>query len=604
MTIRIAALILAIPAGGLFAAEPPAPVLDAEAQRIANVEAISPSVVCIFGRDGGGGGSGVLISPDGFALTNFHVTSGSGDFMKCGLNDGKLYDAVVVGIDPTGDVALVKLLGREDFPAAKLGDSDSLTVGDWVYVVGNPFLLAADFTPTVTYGIVSGVHRYQYPAGTFLEYTDCIQFDTSLNPGNSGGPLFNERGEVVGINGRGSFEKRGRVNVGAGYAISINQIKHFLDHLHSGRVVDHGSIGATVLTRQDGTVAINSILEDSDAYRRGLRSGDELVTFAGRPMRSANQFQNVLGVYPNGWMLPLTYRRGAETSEIMVRLSHAHRESELLEFSKTPPDRENPQPGEPPHQDGKPDEGEQPKPDENERPKDGEPMPPARKLPGEETPKDAEADDIPPELKELVVKKPGFANYRFNEIEQSRVLALLPNGGSLPLLASGAVLTGRTDDGKPFRLTLADQGVGLTLGGVSYLQPLGPAEQFVDEPPATGGLLAAAHLLRKVLAGSRSGLAAFYYFGSEPLDGVGPLADVLIAEDQGATLRLYVGRESRDLLGFDFFRGENTDDCRVRFGKPTVSGVPAEWRVTYAGTEVLDVRIEQIQRLRPAQPER
>jgi S1-C subfamily serine protease len=584
MTIRLAAVLCLFSTPALNAAQPPNAVLEAEAARIANVEAISPSVVCIFGRDGGGGGSGVLISRDGFALTNFHVTSGSGDFMKCGLNDGRLYDAVVVGIDPTGDVALVKLLGRDDFPAATLGDSDTLAVGDWVYVVGNPFLLAADFTPTVTYGIVSGVHRYQYPAGTFLEYTDCIQFDTSLNPGNSGGPLFNERGEVVGINGRGSFEKRGRVNVGAGYAISINQIKHFLDHLRSGRVVDHGSIGATVLTRQDGTVAIGSILESSDAYRRGLRSGDELVTFAGRPMRSANQFQNVLGIFPNGWMLPLTYRRGAETHDIMVRLGHAHRESELREFSQTPPDKENPQPGRTP----------EPK----EAPKEA----PEHPQPSEEPVK--ATDEIPDDLKALVIKKPGFANYRFNELGQSRVLQKLPGGGSLEALAPGAVLTGRTDEGKPFRMTIADRGVGLEVAGVSYLQPLGPNEPLLDEPPASGGLLAAVNLLRRVLAGQRDRLAAFYYFGSEPLDGTGPRVDVLVAEDLGARLRLYVERDASGLLGFDFTRSADAEECRVRFGTSNVSGVPAEWHVAYGVEDVFDLRIEQMKPLRPSRPNR
>lgn len=584
MTIRIAALLCLFVTSVLSAAQPPDTVLEAEAARIANVEAIAPSVVCIFGRDGGGGGSGVLISSDGFALTNFHVTSGAGDFMKCGLNDGKLYDAVVVGIDPTGDVALIKLLGRDDFPAATLGDSDTLAVGDWVYVVGNPFLLAADFTPTVTYGIVSGVHRYQYPAGTFLEYTDCIQFDTSLNPGNSGGPLFNEQGEVVGINGRGSFEKRGRVNVGAGYAISINQIKHFLDHLRSGRVVDHGSIGATVLTRQDGTVAIGSILESSDAYRRGLRSGDELVTFAGRPMRSANQFQNVLGIYPNGWMLPLTYRRGADTHDIMVRLGHAHRESELLEFSQTAPDKENPQPGRTPEPKEAPKGAPEP------------PQPPERVI--------KPADEIPAELKALVVKKAGFANYRFNELEQARVLEKLPSGGSLAVLAQGAILSGRTEDGKPFRLTLADRAIGLSHGGVSYLQPLGPGEPLLDEPPASGGFLAATHLLRRVLGGQQDRLASFYYFGSEPLDGTGPRVDVLIAEDQGATLRLYAGREASGLLGFDFWRSDDAEECRVRFGQTDVSGIPAEWHVMYGTSDVFDVRLEQVEPLRPSRPSR
>ena len=185
-------------------------VLKAQQARVEVVQKVATSVVAIFSADGNGGGSGVLISADGYALSNYHVTSACGDFMKCGLNDGKLYDAVIVGIDPTGDVAVLKLLGRDDFPHATLGDSDALAVGDWTYAMGNPFLLATDFQPTVTAGIVSGLHRYQYPAGTLLEYTDCIQVDTSINPGNSGGPLFNAAGELVGINGRISVEKRGR----------------------------------------------------------------------------------------------------------------------------------------------------------------------------------------------------------------------------------------------------------------------------------------------------------------------------------------------------------------------------------------------------------
>ena len=96
--------------------------------------------------------------------------------------------------------------------------------------------MATDFTPSVSYGLISGVNRYQYPSGGFLEYTDCIQFDTTINPGNSGGPLFNMKGELIGINGRGSFaqDKRFRINCGVGYAISINQIKNFLGHLRAG----------------------------------------------------------------------------------------------------------------------------------------------------------------------------------------------------------------------------------------------------------------------------------------------------------------------------------------------------------------------------------
>ena len=95
--------------------------LEREQNRIQMLRRISPSVVCVMPPNGQGGGSGVLISSDGFAISNYHVTSGAGNFMKCGLNDGKIYDSVIVGIDPTGDVALIKLLGRDDFPARRNG---------------------------------------------------------------------------------------------------------------------------------------------------------------------------------------------------------------------------------------------------------------------------------------------------------------------------------------------------------------------------------------------------------------------------------------------------------------------------------------------------
>ncbi len=237
---------------------------------------------------------------------------------------------MIVGLDPTGDVALIKLLGREDFPAAELGDSDLVRAGDWCFAVGNPFLLATDFQPSISYGIVSGVHRYQPPAGTLLEYTDCIQTDAAINPGNSGGPLFDAQGRLIGINGRGSFEKRGRVNVGVGYAISINQIKKFLGYLHSGRIVDHATLGATVATDERGRVIVSNILDTSDAYRRGLRYGDQLLSFAGRPVTTVNGFKNVLGTFPRGWRVPLTFRHEGETRNVYVRLAGVHSREELL----------------------------------------------------------------------------------------------------------------------------------------------------------------------------------------------------------------------------------------------------------------------------------
>src|SRR5713101_3509814 len=280
----------------LWVAATPAQDLDprlkeAEEKRVAVIDKVRPSVVAIFGRGGQGGGSGVLIDADGYALTNFHVTAGSGNVMKCGLPDGVLYDGVLVGLDKVGDVALIKLLPKkpgQKFPFAVMGDSDKLRAGDWSLAMGNPFLLATDFTPTVTFGLISGVHRYQYPAGTLLEYTDCIQIDTSINPGNSGGPLFNMQAELVGINGRGSCEKRGRVKSGVGYAISINQIKNFMGHLRAGLDSDHATLGAIVqMATEEGSrtsLVVNNILESSDVRRRGLDLQDALLEFAGRPV--------------------------------------------------------------------------------------------------------------------------------------------------------------------------------------------------------------------------------------------------------------------------------------------------------------------------------
>jgi serine protease Do len=339
---------------GLANARPTLPidplVQEAENKRIAVIAKVRPSVVAIFGPGGNGGGSGVLISEDGFALTNFHVVAGTGITMKCGLPDGLLYDAVLVGLDKVGDVALIKLLPMKEgdkFPHADLGDSDKVQVGEFSLAMGNPFLLATDFTPTVTFGMVSGVHRYQYPdAGNMLEYTDCIQVDTSVNPGNSGGPLFNMNGELIGINGRISLEKRGRVNVGVGYAISINQIKNFLPQLRSGMDTDHASLGMSVESSTDegrlGRLTVKNMIF-SDTARRGVARGDEILSFAGRKLRSVNQFKNVLGIYPKGWRLPLEYEHGGEKRKVLVRLMGNQRQ-EIAGPGDAPP---QPAPGAP-----------------------------------------------------------------------------------------------------------------------------------------------------------------------------------------------------------------------------------------------------------------
>lgn len=298
-------------------------VQAAERERIEVMARAARSVVCIFDEHRAGGGSGVIITPDGYGLTNFHVVAGMTGRRKGlgGLSDGRLYPLEVLGIDPTGDLAMFRLSGRETFDYAPLGDSDQVRVGDWVFAMGNPFMLAEDYTPTVTHGLVSGVHRYQFGADTrSLVYTDCIQVDASINPGNSGGPLFNMQGEIIGINGRASFETRGRVNVGAGYAISANQVKRFIPGLRAGLLTEHGSLGATTINLGYRKVVFERMLEPSVASAAGIEVGDGLVRFGGHEIHSSNQFANYLGTYPAGWPVSVEYQRGSQRFSRVIRL--------------------------------------------------------------------------------------------------------------------------------------------------------------------------------------------------------------------------------------------------------------------------------------------
>ena len=543
-------------------------VLEDERKRIETIEEISPSVVAIFAVGGQGGGSGVVIRPDGFVVTNFHVVQGQGAFLKCGLNDGQVYDAVLVGIDPTGDVALIKLLGRENFSAARIGDSDTVRVGDWTFAVGNPFLLATDFQPTVTYGMVSGIHRYQYPAGTFLEYTDCIQVDTSINPGNSGGPLFNAHGQLIGINGRISVEKRGRVNVGAGYSISINQVMNFLDHLKSGRIVDHATLGATVSSNSDGAVVVQNVLENSEAFRRGMRRGDELVSFAGRPVRSVNQFKNILGIYPKGWKIPLSFQHDRDRFDVDVRLMALHRRAELSTDRPTLP-----------------------MPDE--RKDEDAPRQPPFRLPHPML--DKQPPEPPAEYAHLHEERDGFANYYFNRLAQERLLEGLLQWGDFAESHQGWALEGHDDAGQPVQIRLQPDALAAKFGDEFALQNLD--EDFHDEPAGSGGLLAAIYQLQQLLIDPGAYFTEFYYLGSEPLDGTGERVDVLISTRGLVTSRWYFRRDDNEFIGFDTALSEWADPCEIRFSEVAdfkSVRFPNELHVRHASQAVATLTIESL----------
>jgi S1-C subfamily serine protease len=300
-------------------------VLAAERRRVEAVERVRPAVCSVMQLDAPGGGSGVIFDRAGFVLTNFHVV-GKPDVrrMKIGLPDGGIYLATVLGIDPGSDLAVLLLDPREDtapWPHTALGDSDDLLVGQAVLAMGNPFLLATDFAPTVTWGIVSGTHRYQPGAGNRnLVYPDCIQVDTPVNPGNSGGPLFDETGAVVGINGRISVRDRGRVNVGVGFAVASNQIRNFLPDLLAGRHAEHGTLDMNAWYMRAPNdparhgVFVQAIFADSKVGTFGVRLGDEITRFCGVEVRSANQLATMVGVLPTGTWVELGFRPQLENA--------------------------------------------------------------------------------------------------------------------------------------------------------------------------------------------------------------------------------------------------------------------------------------------------
>ena len=514
-------------------------VLAAQQRRIDVIGRAIPAAVSIFAGEAGGG-SGVLISADGYALTNFHVVQPAGVAMKCGLSDGRIYDAVLVGLDPTGDLALIKVLGRDDFPHAELADSDVVEVGDFCFAAGNPFLLATDLQPSISAGIVSGVHRYQFPAGTILEYTDCLQVDAAINPGNSGGGLFDAAGRIIGVNGRASFEKRGRVNVGVGYAISANQARNFLGYLKGGRLVDHATLGATVATSADGRVVVSDILEDSDAFRRGVRYDDEILALAGRPVRTVNAFKNILGTLPAGWQVPLAYRRSGRRFETLVRLAGVHAPARLAQLVA---------PGE-----------EQPA------------------VPGDHGPQPRPSNDLPEAVRGLYEPRPGFTNHHFNVLERDRVARTLAAHAAAVADSGEWVLTGRLADGAAFRIALSDAEGVIDLPTGTTRVDAGRDLDAAPNPPGSGGLLAALLVWRRLLREGPAAVGRTEYWGTMPVAvhpnaGAGlaaasrdlpPLVDVLSTSVAAIEARLAIDAEGR-VVAIDFWHEPDADPCEIRF---------------------------------------
>lgn len=273
-------------------------------------------------RRGESAGSGVIVSPDGYVLTNAHVVGTHMKEITVVLSDRRERSATLVGIDPPTDLAVLKIDGQ-DLPALPWGDSSRLRVAEWVLAIGNPFQLGQ----TVTLGIVSAVGRTNV---NVADYEDFIQTDAAINPGNSGGALVNRRGELVGIN-TAIFSQSGGYQ-GIGFAVPSNLARRVLDDIVRYGEVRRGSIGTLVTVNVTPALAADLQLDntrgalvwrmrrDSAAYEAGIRPGDVLVSFNRQPIDDASHFLRLLADSPIGSAATIGLQRAGERLEVKVRV--------------------------------------------------------------------------------------------------------------------------------------------------------------------------------------------------------------------------------------------------------------------------------------------
>jgi serine protease Do len=271
------------------------------------------------GRATTGQGSGFFISADGYAVTNNHVVDRASN-VQVTADDGRTYQARVIGVDPRTDLALIKVDGRTDFPFVTLAEG-SPRIGDWVLAVGNPFGLGG----TVTAGIVSANGR-DIGAGP---YDDFIQIDAPVNRGNSGGPTFDVNGHVIGVN-TAIFSPSGG-NVGIAFAIPANTVRSVVAQLRERGTVTRGWIGVQI---QPVTAEIADSLNlkstngalvaepqaGSPAVTAGIRAGDIIMQVNGTPVRDARELARTIGALPPNTSVKLTVLRGGAEQSITLTL--------------------------------------------------------------------------------------------------------------------------------------------------------------------------------------------------------------------------------------------------------------------------------------------
>ncbi|MCB1775926.1 MAG: DegQ family serine endoprotease [Candidatus Competibacteraceae bacterium] len=266
-------------------------------------------------------GSGFIISADGYILTNAHVAQDA-EKIIVRLSDQRERPAKVIGVDELTDVAVIKIDEGENLTAVKIGDSDALEVGEWVVAIGSPFGLEL----TATQGIVSAVGR-NLPSGTYVPF---IQSDVAVNPGSSGGPLFNLRGEVVGINSQIYSSTGGYM--GLSFAIPIKLAMQVAEQLKLTGEVTRGWLGillqavnndlaeAFKLDRPRGAL-VALVLPDSPAASAGFKPGDVILRYSGEPVEDSSQLPRMIGVTPVGKTVAMSILRNGEPLEIKATIA-------------------------------------------------------------------------------------------------------------------------------------------------------------------------------------------------------------------------------------------------------------------------------------------